>query len=162
MTKENGTSTEESRRLAAEMILEASGLTDELTDEQSRPLIGWALSQGEAAADALSTSIDLNLVPAGDAQEMLAERLSPVRRMMLSINSLAGQRRDLDPRQVYSKLETIRALAEELPAPGGASVSDTALAELAAWQTGFDNGAFVGAVLYLVQGMPACEPEATL
>ena len=152
MAREERASTDRLRRMAAEALLEAASLTGELTDEEARPLISWCLSQGEAAADALSTSSDLDLAAAGEARKMLVEQIAPVRRLMREINALAGERRDLDPQEVYDRLETIRALAEELPAPGGAAVSDTALAELAAWQTGLDNGDFVGALLYLLQG----------
>lgn len=152
-------STEKLRRQAAEMILEASSLTDELTDDEARPLIAWSLSQGEAAADAQSASVDLGSLPAEEAREMLTERVAPVRRLMRAINALAGERHDLNPYQVFNRLETIRSLAEELPVPGGVAVTDTALAELSAWQTGFDNGAFVGAILYLVQGMPVGKIE---
>lgn len=153
------TSTEKLRRQAAEMILEASSLTDELTDYEARHLIAWCLSQGEAAADALPASGDLGSLPAEDAREMLTQRVAPVSRLMRAINALAGERHDLSPQQVFNKLETIRSLAEELPMPGGVAITDTALAELAAWQTGFENGAFVGAILYLVQGMPVAEME---
>jgi len=154
---EEGSSTDNLRRQAAEMILEASSLTDELTDEEARPLIAWCLMQGEAAVDVLSASVDLASLAAEDAREMLSERVAPVRRLMRAINALAGERRDLGLCQVFDELEAIRALAEELPVPGGVAVTDTALAELAAWQTGFDNGAFVGAILYLLQGMPVGE-----
>jgi hypothetical protein len=152
-------STDQLRRQAAETILEASSLTDELTDDEARLLIAWCLSQGEAAADALSASVDMDSLTAEDAREMLTQRVAPVRRLMRAINVLAGERHDLSPHRVFNKLEAIRSLAEELPVPGGVAVTDTALAELAAWQTGFDNGAFVGAILYLVQGMPVGEIE---
>ena len=158
---EEDSGTDKLRSQAAETILEASSLTDELTDEEARPLIAWCLTQGEAAADALSASFDLASLPAKDASEMLSERVAPVRRLMRAINSLAGGRRDLSPQEVFDELETIRTVAEELPVPARVGVTDTALAELTAWQTGFDNGAFVGAVLYLLQGMPVDELEAT-
>lgn len=156
---EEGSSTDKLRRQAAETILEVSSLTDELTDEEARPLIAWCLMQGEAAADALSASVDLASPPARDASEMLSERVAPVRRLMRAINALAGGRQVLSPQQVFSELETIRTVAEALPVPAGVDITDTALAELTAWQTGFDNGAFVGAVLYLLQGMPVGELE---
>ena len=158
---EEGSSTDKLRRQAAETILEASSLTDELTDEEAVPLVAWCLMQGEVAADALSVSVDLASLAADDVREMLSERLAPVRRLMRAINALAGGRRYLSPQQVFDELEAIRAVAEELPAPAGISVTDTTLAELTAWQTGFENGAFVGAVLYLLQGMPLGELETT-
>ena len=95
--------------------------------------------------------------PAEDVPAL--EHVAPVRRLMRAINALAGGRRDLSPQQVFNELETLRTVAEELPVPAGVGITDTALAELAAWQTGFDNGAFVGAILYLLQGIPVDEVE---
>ena len=86
---------------------------------EARPLITWCLSQGEAAADALSASVDLASLPAEDAREMLTQQVAPVRRLMRAINALAGERRDLSPQQVFNELETIRTVAEELPVPAG-------------------------------------------
>ena len=142
------------RSVATEAILEASSSTDELTDEEAQPLISWCLSQAEAAADAIAVQAEPaepGVSPDGDPHEMLAGKVATVRRLMRKVNQLTGERGDLEPQQVYSKLEAIRALAEELPGTGGTAVSDTALAELAAWQTGLDNGDFVGALLYLLQ-----------
>ena len=150
--REEGAIADRLRRIAAEAILEAANSTDELADEEARPLIAWSLSQGEAAADAVANSADLDPMTAGQARKMLSEQVAPVRRLMREINGLAGERGTCEPQQVYERLEAIRALAEELPVPGGAAVSDTALAELAAWQAGLDNGDFVGALLYLLQG----------
>ena len=161
MAREERTGTDRLRRMAAEMVLEAASLTDELTDEEARPLIDWCLRQGEAAASALSAGIDPAREPGEDVREALMERLAPVRRLIRAINALAGARRAQSPRQVYDELEAIRSLAEELPMPGGKTVTDVALAELAAWQTGFDNGAFAGALLYLLQGMPIGEAVIT-
>ena len=145
--------------MAADMVLEAAGLTDELTDEEARPLISWCLTQGEAAADAVASTEALGAE--ADPREALRERLVPVRRLMRAINALAAKRRHMRSRQVFDELDAIRALAQDLPRPGGAAVTDVALAELAAWQTGFDNGAFVGAILYLLQGMPIGEAVLT-
>jgi hypothetical protein len=89
------------------------------------------------------------------------ERIAPVRSLIRAINALAGERRDLDSRQVFDRLDAIRSLAKELPVPGGEAVTDVALAELTAWQTGFDNGAFAWAIVYLLQGMPIGEAVIT-
>ena len=161
MTREEGSVVEELRPVAAEMVLEAASLTDELTDEAVRPLIDWCLRQGEAAADALSAGMDPAPVPDEERREALIERLAPVRQLIRAINALAGERRDLSTRQVFDELDAIRALAQGLPVPGGVAVTDVALAELAAWQTGFNNGAFAGALLYLLQGMPIGEAVIT-
>ena len=151
VANEDGASVEPLRSYAAGAILEASSSTDELTDEEAQPLITWSLSQAEAAADALAAPSEPGVSPGGDAREMLAGQVATVRRLMRAINELAGERGDLESQQVYGKLEAIRALAEELPVAVGTAVSSTALAELAAWQTGLDNGEFVWALLYLLQ-----------
>jgi hypothetical protein len=151
VAKEDRASVEPLRNYAAGAILEASSSTDELTDEEAQPLITWCLLQAEAAADALAAPAAPGVSPSGDAREMLAVQVATVRRLMREINELAGERGDLEPQQVYGKLEAIRALAEELPVAGGTAVPNTALAELAAWQTGLDTGEFVGALLYLLQ-----------
>lgn len=161
MEHKEGTSTSELRRMAAEMILEAASLTDEMTDREARPLLSWCLSQGEAASDGFLTGTDPALAPEDSPREALMERLAPVRRLMHAINDLSGKRRDMNSRQVFTELDAIRSLAQELPEPGGTAVTDVALAELAAWQTGFDNGAFVGAIVYLLQGMPIGEAVLT-
>ena len=167
MAYKEGSATGELRRMAAEMILEAASLTDEMTDEEARPLISWCLSQGEAAAaavaitDAVASGTGHALEPDDDPRKALRERLVPVRRLIRAINALTGKRRHMRSRQVFDELDAIRSLAQELPEPGGAAVTDVALAELAAWQTGFDNGAFVGAILYLMQGMPIGEAVLT-
>ena len=165
MTREEGSVVEELRPMAAEMVLEAASLTDELTDEAVRPLIDWYLRQGEAAAsaaaDALSAGKDPARVPDEERREVLIERLAPVRQLIRAINALVGERRELSTRQVFDELDAIRALAQGLPVPGGVAVTDVALAELAAWQTGFNNGAFAGALLYLLQGMPIGEAVIT-
>ena len=157
------TSASELRRMAAEMILETASLTDELTDAEARPLIDWCLREGEAAASAASAvdATDPAQAPGDDLRGALMERIAPVRRLMRAINALAGKRRDMRSRQVFEELDAIRSLAQELPEPGGAAITDVALAELAAWQTGFDNGAFVGALVYLLQGMPIGEAVLT-
>ena len=149
--------------MAAEMILETASVTDELTDAEARPLIDWCLRQGEAAASVVEAAAATDPAQAhgDDLREALLEQIAPVRRMIRAINALAGKRRASSPRQVYDELDGIRSLARDLPEPGGAAVTDVALAELAAWQTGFDNGAFVGAIVYLLQGMPIGEAVLT-
>jgi hypothetical protein len=142
--------TEKLRRLAAEMILEASSLTDGLTDEEARPLIAWALSQGEAAADALAASVDLASLPAGETREMLAGRVAPVRRFMGAINALAGERRELKLHRAYKRLESIRVMAQELPAPPDVVSSDLKLKWLARRTRKDDDSAFVRTIVLML------------
>jgi len=141
---------EELRQQAAAMILEAAGATDTLTDEESRTLVAWALSQGEAAAEALWASGERDPLLAGEARGMVAEGVAPVRRVMRAISRLESRRSLLSPDEVFEELETLRASAGGLPVPPGESMTDTALAELAAWQSKLDARTFVGAIIYLL------------
>lgn len=144
---------EDLKQQATALILEASVVTDELTDEEARPLIAWAVSQ--AAAATFAAAEDLAALPAREARGMLAERLAPVRRCMRAINALAGRRGTLAPEALLEELQALRAAAQQVPAPPGAAVPDTALAELAAWQGRLDTRAFVGAILYLLRPVAA-------
>lgn len=139
------------------MILDASGATDALTDEEARPLMEWALSQGEAAAKSLWAAGELAPLPASKSHAMLAAGVAPVRRAMRAINALAGGRRDMTPDEVFAELEGLRATAEELPLPPSEAVTSTALAELSAWQSRLDTRTFVRAILYLLRPAPAAE-----
>ncbi len=150
----------ELREQAAGMILEAAGVTDALTDEEARPLVAWCLSQGEAAAEALWASSEMVPLEAGEARGMVAERVAPVRRVMRAISRLAGRRSVLSPDEVFGELETLRTSARELPVPPGEAMTDTALAELAAWQSKLDTRAFVRAILYLLHAESDTEPSA--
>jgi len=65
------------RRQASETVLEASSLTDELTDEEARPLLAWGLEQAKAAADELAlTDQATAAMPAEDIRSMLADQLT--------------------------------------------------------------------------------------
>jgi predicted RecB family endonuclease len=148
---------EKLRQLAAEMILELSSLTDDLADEEARPLISWGLDQADAAADAVVNSQRIsvaNLIPAlppDDLREALAGRVAPVRRVMKAISALVADRRELKPQELVERLEQLRALAGDLPARPAATISDTALAELAARQTDANNAALVETLLALLE-----------
>lgn len=142
-------STEHLRNVAAVMILGASGLTDQLTDKEARSLLDQGMLQAEAAVDALMVSFDPAWLPPDDANEMIAERMTPVRRFMGAINALAGKRHSMTPAQVYEELDALRTVAEELPLPPEAPVSDSALSLLAHWPTEPDNLGFVLAILHV-------------
>ena len=157
-------SPEHLEQLAAEMILEASSLTDELTDEEARPLIAWGLAQAEATArEVKSAGRILAVLPAQDHRAVLAQQLAPVRRAIKAINALAADRSSLSPQDIVEELTHIRALSRWLPYPPPSDITDTALAELAAWQTSWDNAAFVWAILALLEAEHAIRetPEQT-
>jgi len=89
-------SSEEWHRLAAEIILESSSLTDELTDKEARPLLFWGLAQAESAVDAVVATQGVPVghvvavLPAADLRAVLAGRLAQVRRMVKAISTLAA------------------------------------------------------------------------
>lgn len=141
---------EELRQQAGVMILEAVSVTDALTDEEARPLIAWGLSQGEAVVEALWASGKLVPLPSGEARGKAAKGVAPVRSVMRAVSRLVSRRSALSPDEVFEELEALRTAAGELPLPPGEAMTDTALAELAAWQSKLDTRTFVGAILYLL------------
>lgn len=148
---------EKLRQLAAEMILESSSLTDDLTDEEARPLIAWGLDQADAAAGAVASSQRIskaNLIPAlppDDLRAALAGRMGPVRRLIKSIGVLAADRYELSSQEMAEELENIRTLAGELPAQAMLSITDIGTAELTARHTELSNVEFVEALLTLLE-----------
>jgi hypothetical protein len=146
------------RRRAAEMILGTPDLTDELTDAEARPLVHWGLAQGEVVADRLQAAGAMEaLTAAAGPGETLADRMSPVRRVMKTINRLATERHELEPVVVAEEIAYILELAARLPDPPPQGVLPTTLAELAGWQVEMDNQAFVWALLTLLGVEPAIE-----
>jgi hypothetical protein len=148
---------EKLRQQAVEMILESSSLTDDLTDEEARPLIAWGLDQAEAAADAvvasqrISVSHLLPALPVADLRAALAGRVGPVRHVMKAISALTAARRDLSSQEMVGELGNICMMAGELPAQALVTITDTGLTELGARQAGLDNAAFVQALLALLE-----------
>jgi len=143
--------TEELQNLAAVMILGASELTDELTDAEARSLIDSCLAQADAAVDGLVASHDPAELSPEDASEMIAERVAPVRRYMGAVNKLVGKRRRLTPAQMLAELDALQSVAEELPQPPSAPISDGAISLLAHWPTEGDNLGFVLALLHVFE-----------
>jgi hypothetical protein len=135
--------TEELRNLAAVMILGDSSLTDELTDKEAKSLLDLGVQQANAAVDALLSS---SVLPPDNAEEMIAERMAPVRGFLGAINRIVGKRRGLTPEQMIEELESLRAAAQELPLRPEAPVSDSALSLLAHWPVETDNLGFVLAI----------------
>lgn len=143
------------RQHASEMVLEASNLTDNLTDEEARPLLAWGLEQAKAAADKLAlTHRFMVAMPAEDIRSMLADQLTPVRRTMKLINGLAADRHDLSPEDLFEELKYVVELAERLPHPPSLTEPRVPLAELSAQQADLDNAAFVLAIVALL-GSPS-------
>jgi hypothetical protein len=157
-------SLEQLRQMAAETILEASNLTDELTDKEARPLIDWGLAQAREAAWALALSDSLAVMSTDDLYPVLADQLTPVRRTMKAINALAADRHGLQPEALVEELQYVVELSKRLPSPPPLVTTETTLAELAAWQTGMDNATFVWAILTLFGSTSALKekPEDTL
>lgn len=146
------------RKWAAGMILDTPDLADELTDDEARPLLAWGVAQAEAAARQAAVPEQAAAALAGDdLQAALSGRLSPVRRVMKAINSLAADRRQLEAAALVEELQYVVELAGRLPNPPRQVVDAPTLADLAARQVTMDNGAFVQALLALLAG--DLEPE---
>jgi hypothetical protein len=148
------------RQLAAETIVGTSGLTDDLTDEEARPLIAWGLSQAEAAVQqAVATGQTVDMLPQDDLSPALAERLSPVRRVMKAINTLTADRHGLSPEEVAAELAHIQDLARKLPGPSPFAAADIVVGDLPVRQAGLDNSAFVAAILSMLGSASAARPQ---
>lgn len=149
------------RRQAAEMVLEASSLTDELTDEEARPLLAWGLEQAKAAADELAlTDQAMAALPAEDVRSMLADQLTPLRRTMKLINGLTADRHDLSSEDLFEELKYVLELAGRLPYPPTFADPQIPLAELSARQVDLDNAEFVQAILALLGSPPPIEVDS--
>lgn len=148
------------QRLAAEIISEAAGLTDDLTDAEARPLIAWAQSQAEVAAQQVTWSQARPGLPAEELHAILADRLGPVRKVIKMLSRLAVERHSLAVEEITKELESIRDLAGRLPNPATPATISFAPADLAARQAGMDHTAFVSAVLALLgRGEPPAPAE---
>lgn len=77
---------ESRKRLAAEMILENEGLTDDLSDEEAKALIGWGVRQAESYA--LATE---DLVDEEEARLAVKRGVAQVRQAMRDINRRVGR-----------------------------------------------------------------------
>lgn len=149
------------RRQAAEMVLEASSLTDELTDEEARPLLAWGLEQAKAAADELAlTDQAMAALPAEDVRSMLADQLTPLRRTMKLINGLTADRHDLSSEDLFEELKYVLELAGRLPHPPTFTDPQIPVAELSARQVDLDNAGFVEAILALLGSPPPIEADS--
>lgn len=139
------------RQVAVDMILEASSHTDELKDDEAKPLIDWAVVQAEAAADELSQTSQFRAVPSQkEPVALLSDRLTPLRRTMRFINSLAADRCDLSPEELLEELRYLLELAERLPSPPRRKAAADRLAELTARQAELNNLEFVQATVDLL------------
>jgi hypothetical protein len=149
-------SREKLHQWAAEVILASSSLTDGLSDDEARPLIAWGLAQAQAAAQEMAAA---GLVTAGlpgdDAHNSVADRLTPVRRIMKGVTRLASERHELSPQDLFEELQYLLELARGLPQPPAWDKPEIPLAELAGLQTGLDNAAFVQAILGLLESPPS-------
>jgi len=142
------------------MILGTPDLTDELTDAEARPLIHWGLAQAEFAAERVQAENALEVYVAAEGPgEALADRVSRVRRVIKAVNRLAAERHELKPDVVAEEMDYILELAGRLPNPPPKDILSTTLAELAGWQAGMDNAAFVWALLTLLGAEPDIEQE---
>lgn len=152
--------TKQLKNLAAAMIMGDAGLTDELTDKEAKSLLDMGMQQADAAVDELLVSTDPARQLPDDAEEMIAERMAPVRHFLGRINALVGKRQGLTPQQMTGELEGLRAAAQELPLPPLAPVSDSALSLLAHWPTETDNLGFVLAILHVFGPGQAARSDA--
>lgn len=99
---------ESRKRLAAEMVLESEGLTDELSDEEAKALVNWGVRQAEAYA--LATK---GLVDEEEARVAIESGVAQVRRAMRDINRQVGRGDFPDLDATLAEVGRLTALAEE-------------------------------------------------
>lgn len=144
------------RQVAVDMILEASNLTDELKDDEVKPLIDWAVAQAQVAADELWHTGQLQVGPSErELAALLSDRLTPLRRTMQSINSLVADRCDLSPEALLEELRYLLDLAERLPSPPRLKAPADRLAELTAREPELNSREFVQATVDLLDSSSA-------
>lgn len=140
---------------AAEMVLSMSTMTDDLTDEEARPLIAWAVGQAEAVAREVAAGGARGAAPGAavpDPAELLADRLTPVRKLVRAVSSLAADRHRLNEEEVAEEIDYVVELGDRLPGAGMrprtvANGAHAAAPDLARRQAEMDNREFVIALL---------------
>ncbi len=97
---------ESRKHLAAEMILDHEGLTDDLVDEEAQALINWAIGRMETFVP--------NTAGLGDeeARATIEQEASRVRRTMRDINRRVG-RGDIASATTLDEVRRLTALADE-------------------------------------------------
>jgi hypothetical protein len=119
---------EHKRQLAAEMILDSEGLTDDLEDAAAKRLLNWGVAQAERLAE--------------QSVEDDAERsVGGVRRLIKRVNNLVADRARLTDDEFAAELDDLSALAGELL--GLHVQSQTAAQSLLAEQDRLDDTALV-------------------
>lgn len=108
------------QRWAAESILNSEALTDDLADAEAARLLAWATERAEVLAAETAA-----LQPA-EAETMLDERLTALRKLVRGINRLAGESQPAGPAQLQSRLARLAETAQSLGlgAPAERAVAD--------------------------------------
>jgi hypothetical protein len=97
---------ESRKRLAAEMILDSEGLTDDLVDEEAQALINWAIGRLEVFVP--------NTAGLGDeeARATIEQEVGRVRHAMRDINRRVG-RGDIVSATALDEVRRLTTLADE-------------------------------------------------
>jgi hypothetical protein len=143
-------------QVAAEMIVNWSMLTDGLTDVQARPLMAWAIDQGEAIVRHLIAQPTLVTLPAGELGDILADRLLPLQRLMWTVGEFVAGNRHLSRGEIAQELEYILEVARQLPGSRHpwTPTTDATLERVCTRLAGLENPERLQAVLALLGGWP--------
>ncbi len=98
------------KQLAAEMILQSEGLTDELEDEEAEALLDWGLERAEAFANTTEGLSEK------EARSAIEAGVGWVRRVMKAINKLIGARYEMADDEMLEELLHLISVIEEKPA----------------------------------------------
>lgn len=99
-------------QLAAEMILQSEGLTNELEDEEAEALLDWGLERAEGFARATKGLVE------EEARSALEADIEWVKRVMKAVNGLVGERFDMADDKMLEELLHLISLIENKPAWG--------------------------------------------
>jgi len=106
------------RRWAAENILNSEALTGDLADPEADRLLAWALERAEILV------CDTAGMPPVEAQAVLEERLTSLRKLVRGINKLAGAHQPIEPERVQGRVARLAepAAALDLACPDEAAI----------------------------------------
>jgi len=127
--------TERQERLAAEIILDSEGLTDDLEDASAKPLLAWGVAQAERLA-------------AKAAGHDLDRTVSGLRRVIKRVNNLVADRAILTGDEFAAELDELVTMTSNLT--GSTVQGQVAMQSLLADRDHLDDAALVEQITALL------------
>lgn len=124
---------ERQKQLAAEMILDSEGLTDDLQDTAAKRLLAWGITQAERLTE-----------ETGDT----ARAVGGLRRVIKRVNNLVAERAALSDDEFAAELDELVAASDGLLGP--CVQTQAAVQSLLAERDGLDDAALVERITALL------------